>query len=85
MTHINKDEIGTTKEDIEKLLSKNTMLIIKEIKRTGDRTVEIFLVEPTLPQDFKGFVQRLVMIIYEMDAEEAIYRPEKNSITFWYD
>lgn len=66
-------------------LFKNGKLIIKEIKRTGTRKAEIFLIEPTLPRDFKGFIQRLVMIVNEMGAEEVTYEPENNSISFWYD
>jgi hypothetical protein len=85
MAHKSKDDIGETREDIEKLLSEHSKLIIKEIKRIGEGEVEIFLVEPTLPRDFRAFVQRLVIIVNEMGAEETIYRPETNSISFWYD
>ena len=49
------------------------------------RKFEIYLVEPTLPQDFKGFIQRLTMLVNEMEATEVIYNSEKNSMTFWYD
>ena len=81
-----------TEKDIEKLLSKHSKLIVKKIKAITTkeepklgREFEIFLVEPTLPQDFKGFMQRLMMLVNEMDATEVHYMPEKNSITFWYD
>lgn len=81
-----------TEEDIEKMLSKHSKLIVKKIKaittkeeQKPGRKFEIYLIEPTLPQDFKGFIQRLVMLINEMDATQTIYGPEENSITFWYD
>lgn len=81
-----------TEKDIEKLLSKHSKLIVKKIKAITTkekpepgRYFEIYLIEPTLPQDFKGFVQRLVMLINDMDATEVVYWPEKNSMTFWYD
>lgn len=81
-----------TEKDIEKLLSKHSKLIIKKIKAITTkeepkpgREFEIYLVEPILPEDFKGFVQRLVMLINDMGATEITYYPEKNSMTFWYD
>lgn len=79
-----------TEEDIEKLLSGHSKLIVKKIKESSGekppgRKFEIYLVEPTLPEDFKGFVQRLTMLINEMDGTEIYYNPEKNSMTFWYD
>ena len=79
-----------TEKDIEELLSEHTKLIVKKIKESSGekppgREFEIYLIEPTLPEDFKGFIQRLVMLINEMDATEVTYKPEKNSITFWYD
>ncbi len=79
-----------SEKDIEKLLSKHTKLIIKKIiessgEKPPGREFEIYLVEPVLPQDFKGFVQRLMMLINEMDATEVTFIPEKNSIKFWYD
>ncbi len=81
-----------TEKDIEELLSEHTRLIVKEIKavtteeeQEPGREFEIYLIEPTLPQDFKGFVQRLAMLINEMDASEIIYNTENNSMRFWYD
>lgn len=81
-----------TEKDMEKLLSKHSKLIVNKIEAIitkeepePGRYFEIYLIEPVLPQDFKGFIQRLVMLINEMNANETIYRPEKNSITFWYD
>ena len=79
-----------TEKHIEKLLSKHSKLIIKKIEESSrekppGREFEIYLIEPTLPEDFKGFIQRLVMLINEMEATEVTYKPEKNSITFWYD
>ncbi len=77
--------------DIEELLREYSRLIVKEIKAVTEegqepgREFEIYLIEPTLPQDFKGFVQRLVMLINDMDASEIIYNPKNNSMTFWYD
>lgn len=85
MTHLSKDDIGETKEDIEKLLSEHSKLIIRNIERIGTRKAEIFLVEPTLPRDFKAFVQRLVILVNDTGAEETMYKHETNSITFWYD
>lgn len=81
-----------TERDIDKMLSGLTKLIIKKIKAITTkeepkpgREFVIYLIEPTLPQDFKGFVQRLIMLVNEMDASEVIYNPEKNSVTFLYD
>jgi len=79
-----------TEKDMEKLLSKHTKLIVKKIEESSGeklpgREFEVYLVEPTLPQDFKGFIQRLAMLINEMGATEVTYNPEKNSMTFWYD
>jgi len=85
-----------TEKDIEKMLSKHSKLIVKKIEAIKEypeeppgRMFEIYLIEPKLPQDFKGFVQRLVMLIDNMNAKhwarEIMYLPEKNSITFWYD
>lgn len=81
-----------TEKDMEKLLSKHTKLIVKKIEAitTEDepepgREFEVYLIEPTLPQDFKGFVQRLMMLVNEMEATEVIYHPDKNSVAFWYD
>ncbi len=81
-----------TEKDMEKLLSKHSKLIVKEIKAittkespNPGRKFEIYLVEPTSLEDFKGFVQRLAILINEMEATEIIYYPEKNSMTFYYD
>lgn len=81
-----------TEKDMEKLLSKHSKLIVKEIKaittkveQKPGREFEVYLIEPILPQDFKGFTQRLVMLINEMVATQVTYHPEKNSVTFWYD
>ncbi len=63
--------------------------MIDDIKEKGNLLCyirqEIYLIEPTLPQDFKGFIQRLMMLINEMDTTEVTYKPERNSIIFWYD
>lgn len=74
------------------MLSKHSKLIVKKIKAITTkeepkpgREFEIYLIEPTLPEDFKGFVQRLVMLINDMGATEVTYYPEKHSMTFWYD
>ena len=74
------------------MLSKHSKLIVKKIKAITTkeepkpgREFEIYLIEPTLPEDFKGFVQRLVMLINDMRTTEVTYNPEKNSMTFWYD
>lgn len=79
-----------TEEDIEKLLSEHSKSIVKKIKESSGeqppgREFEIYLVEPTLPEDFKGLVQRLAMLINDMEAAEITYHPEKNSMSFWYD
>lgn len=79
-----------TERDIEKLLGEHSKFIVKEINESSGekppgRKFEIYLVEPTSPEDFKGFIQRLAMLINEMDATEIVYHPEKNSMTFWYD
>lgn len=77
--------------DIEELLSEHARLIVKEIKAITEeeqepgREFEIYLIEPTLPQDFKAFIQRLAMLINDMEATEIVYHPEKNSMSFWYD
>ena len=79
-------------KDIDKMLSGHTKLIVNKIEAITTeedpepgREFELYLVEPTLPQDFKGFVQRLMMLVNEMDASEVFYNPGKNSVTFWYD
>ena len=81
-----------TVKDMEKLLSKHSKLIVKEIKAITTkedpepgREFEVFLIEPKSLEDFKGFIQRLLMLINEMYATEIIYKPEKNSVRFWYD
>ncbi len=81
-----------TEKEIEKELSKHSKLIVKKIKAVTTkeepepgREFEIYLIEPKLPEDFEAFLQRMVMLINEMDASEVVYSPEKNSITFWYD
>jgi hypothetical protein len=79
-----------TERDIEKLLCKHSKLIVKKIEESSGekppgREFEVYLVEPKLPEDFKGFIQRLAMLINEMSATEITYHPEKNSMTFWYD
>ena len=79
-----------TEKDMEKLLSEHSKLIVKEIRESSGeeepgREFEIYFTEPTLPEDFKGFIQRLAMLINEMSATEIVYHPEKNSMTFWYD
>ena len=80
-----------TEKDIEKLLTEHSKLIVNKIKsitKRGEppgREFEIFLVEPTLPQDFKGFIQRLIILVNDMSATEVLYNPKENSISFWYD
>jgi len=66
------------------IVKKIKAITTKEEPKPG-REFEIYLIEPTLPEDFKGFVQRLVMLINDMRTTEVTYNPEKNSMTFWYD
>lgn len=81
-----------TEKDIDKMLSGHTKLIIKKIEAITTREdpkpgreFELYLIEPTLPQDFKGFVQRLMVLVNEMGTSEVFYKPEKNSVIFLYD